>query len=176
MHLVRTLTSFQKSLRILHYVFLWLQERMPTCTLAWGGLWEKPCPNEERSMQQCFFKVDPESILKWFLLMASLQHSSNGPTFTVNIWFLLCTAIWGYKNVATKTHKRSMALVKVSHCGACTLTVKKQRPVCLYLLSLWVSRMEFVVLITSMPHAHHILWWGVLKSSFIFLFSSRSMK
>lgn len=68
--------------------------------------------------------------------MASLQHSSNGPTFTVNIWFLLCTAIWGYKNAATKTHKRSMALVKVSHCGACTLTMKKQRPFSLYLLSL----------------------------------------
>lgn len=156
MHLVRTLTSFQKSLRILHYVFLWLQERMPTRTLAQGGLWEKPCPNEERSTQQCFFKVDPESILKWFLLMASLQHSSNGPTFTVNIWFLLCTAIWGYKNVATKTHKRSMALVKVSHCRACTLTMKKQRPVSLYLLSLWVFWLECAVLITSMPRVHHL--------------------
>lgn len=59
--------------------------------------------------------------------MASLQRSSNGPTFTVNIWFLLRAAIWGYKNVATKTHKRSMALVKVSHSGACTLTGKKNR-------------------------------------------------
>lgn len=36
---------------------------MPTRTLAQGGLWEKPCPNEERSTQQ----VNPESILKWFL-------------------------------------------------------------------------------------------------------------
>lgn len=130
---------------------------MPTCTPAQGGLWEKPCPNEERSTQLHFFKVDPESILKWFLLMASLQHSSNGPTFTVNIWFLLCTAIWGYKNVATKTHKHSMALVKVSHCGACTLTVKKTEPS----LSIPHAPVSFLngicILITNVLRVHHLL-------------------
>lgn len=47
--------------------------------------------------------------------MASLQHSSNAPAFTVHIWFLLRQAISeGYKNVATKTHRRSMALVRGS--------------------------------------------------------------
>lgn len=68
------------------------------------------------SLLQCvFFKADPERVLKRFLLMASLQHSSNAPAFTVHIWFLLCRAISeGYKNAATKTHRRSMALVRGS--------------------------------------------------------------
>lgn len=47
--------------------------------------------------------------------MASLQHSSNAPAFTVHIWFLLHWAISeGYKNAATKTHRRSMASVSGS--------------------------------------------------------------
>lgn len=80
---------------------------------VYGGSWVQ----RKRLLlqQRVFFKADPERVLKRFLLMASLQHSSNAPAFTVHIWFLLYWAILeGYKNVATKTHRRSMASVKGS--------------------------------------------------------------
>lgn len=81
--------------------------RGPAC----GGSWVQR--KRLSPLQRVFFKADPERVLKRFLLMASLQHSSNAPAFTVHIWFLLRRAISeGYKNAATKTHRHSMALVR----------------------------------------------------------------
>lgn len=80
---------------------------------AWGG--SRVRRKRLSLLQRVFFKANPERVLKRFILMASLQHSSNAPAFTVHIWFLLRRAISeGYKNAATKTHRHGMALVRGS--------------------------------------------------------------